>query len=97
MWGRKYVLLGLQYFYEICDDQELKEQIISAMCKHLDYIISKVGPDKIKITETSNFWLCANACSILEPVVRLYKFTERKEYLDFAIRCFGEVKKEMGL
>lgn len=84
MWGRKYVLLGLQYFYEICDDQELKEQIISAMCKHLDYIISKVGPDKIKITETSNFWLCANACSILEPVVRLYKFTERKEYLDFA-------------
>ena len=84
MWGRKYVLLGLQYFYEICDDSDLKDQIISVMCKHLDYIISKIGTDKIKITETSNCWLCANACSILEPVVRLYNFTKRKEYLDFA-------------
>lgn len=84
MWGRKYVLLGLQYFYEICDDEALKTEIIAVMCRHLDYIIAKIGSDKIKITETSTFWLCANACSILEPIVRLYKFTGKKEYMDFA-------------
>ncbi len=84
MWGRKYILLGLQYFYEICNDDELKKDIISAMCRHTDYILSKVGSDKIKITETSNYWLCANACSILEPIVRLYKATGKKKYLDFA-------------
>lgn len=84
MWGRKYVILGLQYFYEICDDETLKNEIITAMCRHLDYIIAKIGKNKLKITETSTFWLCANSCSILEPVVRLYKFTGKKEYMDFA-------------
>jgi len=84
MWGRKYVMLGLQYFYEICDDENLKADIITAMCRHLDYIISKIGPDKQKITDTSNFWLCANSCSILEPVVRLYIFTGKIEYKNFA-------------
>ncbi|MBQ2880760.1 MAG: glycoside hydrolase family 127 protein [Clostridia bacterium] len=84
IWGRKYVMLGLQYFYEICDDERLKADIISSMCRHLDYIIAKIGKDKLKITETSTFWLCANSCSILEPVVRLYKFTGKKEYMDFA-------------
>ena len=27
MWCRKYVLLGMQYFMEICDDAQLKQQI----------------------------------------------------------------------
>ena len=27
MWGRKYVLLGMQYFYEWCRDEQLKKEI----------------------------------------------------------------------
>lgn len=86
MWGRKYVLLGLIHFYEICSDSLLKEKVISAACGHLDYIISKVGTDdgKIEITDTSEMWGAINSSSILEPVVRLYGMTEKKEYLEFA-------------
>ena len=87
MWGRKYVLLGLQYFVDICPDEKLKERVVSVMCENLDYIISKVGPaeeGKKPITQTSHFWQGLNSCSILEPVVRLYNLTGKKEYLAFA-------------
>lgn len=86
VWGRKYVLLGLQYFMDICENDELKAQITDAMCRSLDYIISKVGPDdgKKPITKTSVWWGGINSCSILEPVVRMYSITGKKEYLDFA-------------
>jgi DUF1680 family protein len=86
MWGRKYVLLGLQYYLDICRETELKDKVIDAMCRSLDYIISKIGNDngKLSITKTSDRWEGLNSCSILEPVVRLYNLTGKKEYLDFA-------------
>ncbi len=96
MWGRKYVLLGLQYFCEVCEEEEVVKKCEVSMCRQLDYIIARVGKEngKCKITETSEIWLCANSCSILEPVVRLYNRTAKKEYLDFASYivdvCYGE-------
>lgn len=84
MWGRKYVLTGLQHFYRICKDSELKEEILKAAKRHLDYVISKVGPGKIDITTTSSWWGCVNSCTILEPTMKLYDMTKEKRYLDFA-------------
>ncbi len=87
LWGRKYVLLGLQYFLEICQDNGLAEQIVRAMCLHTDYLCEKIGNDeigKIPVTSTSEWWLGLNASSILEPIVRLYNLTQEKKYLDFA-------------
>lgn len=86
MWSRKYVLLGFEYFIEICRDEELKEKIITALCKHLDYIIEHVGdePQKIPINKTSQYWKCLNSSSILQPVVKLYNLTKEQRYLDFA-------------
>ena len=86
LWGRKYVLLGMQYFLEICKDATLKEKIISSMCKQADYIISKVGDeeDKKPITKCTRHWRGLNSSSILEPVVRLYCLTGDKKYFDFA-------------
>ncbi len=89
MWGRKYVLLGLQYFLDICkkEDEDLRRDVIATMRDNLDYIMSKVGPaedGKTPITKTSDFWLGLNSCSILEPVVRLYNLTGEKKYLAFA-------------
>ncbi len=87
MWCRKYVLLGMQYFLEICQSEELKEQIIAAMCRHADYIMSKVGPHsdgKKEIYDTTRDWKGVNSCSILEPYVRLYRLTGKKRYLEFA-------------
>lgn len=84
MWGRKYVLLGMQYFYEWCRDEQLKGQLEVSMCRQVDYIIDRVGEDKLPIDKTSTYWLGINAMSILEPVVRLYNLTNNKKYLDFA-------------
>ncbi len=84
MWGRKYVLTGLQHYYQICKDEELQEAILEAEKKHMDYIISKIGPGKIDITATSLWWGCVNSCTILEPTMELYKTTKEPSYLEFA-------------
>ena len=86
MWCRKYVLLGMQYFMEICTDTQLKQEITASMCRQLDYIMSQVGPEEGKklITKTTSHWRGLNSSSILEPVVRLYNITGKQEYLDYA-------------
>lgn len=86
MWGRKYVLVGLEYYYEICRDRALKEKIRSAVCRHLDYIIDHVGnaEEQVSITYTSEWWGGVNSCSILEPVIQLYKLTGNESYKGFA-------------
>ena len=84
MWSRKYVLLGMQYYLEICTSDELSVRVINAMKAQTDYIMSKIGPGKKDITETSDCWRGVNSSSILEPVVRLYMLTGEKKYLDFA-------------
>ncbi len=84
MWGRKYVLTGLQHYYQICRDEELKEAILEAEKKHMDYIVSKIGLGKIDITTTSSAWGCVNSCTILEPTMELYKMTKEPRYLEFA-------------
>jgi len=87
MWSRKYVLLGMQYFLEICTDDALKDKIVLSMCNQLDYIMSKIGnkeEGKKPITDATRHWRGLNSCSILEPVVRLHSITGKKEYLDFA-------------
>lgn len=86
MWSRKYVLLGMQYFLEVCDDEDLKAEIVASMMRQADYIISKVGKEagKTPITSTSGAWRGLNSSSILEPIVRLYSITGEKRYFDFA-------------
>lgn len=86
MWCRKYVLLGLEYFYEVCPENDLRETVKAAMIRHLDYIVARVGDGigQMCVTNTSDAWKGANAASILEPVVKLWKLTGKKEYLAFA-------------
>lgn len=95
LWARKYVLLGMQYFLEICQDRALVQEIIASMCKQADYIIRFVGSPKDGkrlITQCASFWKGLSASSILEPFVRLYNITEDPKYLDFAsyiVDCGG--------
>lgn len=87
VWGRKYVMLGFQYFLEICRDDALADRVVEVMRRHADYILAKIGNDeigKLPITWTSEIWNGLNASSILEPFVRLYNLTGRREYLDFS-------------
>lgn len=87
LWCRKYILLGLQYFLEICEDEALKAKIVEVMCAHTDYIIAHIGnPEegKLQITDAADHWEGLNSSSILEPIVRLYSITKRETYLAFA-------------
>ena len=86
IWCRKYVLLGMQYFLEICDDKDFSEKVVGCMCEQLDYIIEHIGAGEGKkpITSASTAWRGLNSSSILEPVVRLFAITGKKEYFDFA-------------
>lgn len=84
LWSRKYVLLGMQYFLEICESDQLALQIIDSMKGQVDYIIRFLGDGKAPITATSEFWRGLNSSSILEPIVRLYNITGDARYLDFA-------------
>lgn len=92
MWCRKYVMLGLQYYYGICRDEALKARILTALCAHADYILARVGrgEGKMPITETSYYWKALNSCSILEPMMHLYRMTGEARYLDFASHIVEE-------
>ena len=87
IWGRKYILLGFQYFMEICPDAALNETILSALKRHADYMLEKIGPaseGKKEINEATSHWKGLNSSSVLEPIVRLYNLTGEQKYLDFA-------------
>lgn len=86
MWCRKYVMLGMEYYIDVCKDNGFVDIIIECLKKQADYIISKIGdaPGKIDIFDTTEWWGGLNSCSILEPFVRLYKLTNEQKYLDFA-------------
>lgn len=86
VWGRKYVLVGLCYFYGICRDEELKEKVLIAMRRHADYMVEKIGDGegKTRITDTSKWWGGVNSCSVLEPMIQLYKLTKENKYKEFA-------------
>ncbi len=95
IWSRKYVLLGMQYFLEICEDTIFSKQVVASMCKQVDYIMSKIGnkeDGKLPITAATRHWRGLNSSSILEPVVRLYSITGEQKYFDFAkyiVDCGG--------
>ena len=84
LWCRKYVILGSEYYLDICKDEGLKAEILNFICRCADHIIENIGPDKKGITEASRSWYGVNSSSILEPMVRLYRLTEDRKYLDFA-------------
>ncbi len=84
LWGRKYVMLGMMYFMEICEDGALNQKLVDSMCRQADYIIDRIGPGKLDIRTCSKNWEGMNSCSILEPMVRLYKLTGKQKYFDFA-------------
>lgn len=86
MWCRKYVMLGMEYFLEISDDNTLNKKIITSLIKQADYIIKYIGngANQIPILSSSNIWGSINSATILEPFIKLYNITLEKRYLDFS-------------
>jgi DUF1680 family protein len=86
IWCRKYVLMGLESFYDICQDENVKAQLLTAMERHVDYILRYIGPEtgKKSILDSSSQWGGLPSCSILEGIVKLYTLSKEEKYLDFA-------------
>ncbi|MBQ7867251.1 MAG: glycoside hydrolase family 127 protein [Clostridia bacterium] len=87
LWGRKYILLGMQHFLEICRDDALSEKVLEALKRHADAILDTVGPaeeGKKEILLASRHWKGLNSSSLLEPIMRLYNLTGEQRYMDFA-------------
>ena len=91
LWCRKYVLTGMLHFCDICRDAALTMRILDSMERHLDCLIARVGPGpgQVEITETSDYWLGVNSCSILEPVMDLYCRRPQERFLRFARYILG--------
>jgi uncharacterized protein len=79
IWGRKYTLLGLLAYYDLTGDKPA----LKASCRLADNLLMQVGPGKVNIVKTGNY-RGMPSCSILEPMVYLYRRTSEKRYLDFA-------------
>ncbi len=79
VWSQKYTLWGLLEAYNLLNDKE----ILIAAVKFTDHLISEVGPGKVNIIETGNFYGMPST-SILYPIVKLYIATGEEKYLDYA-------------
>jgi DUF1680 family protein len=96
LWERKYVMLGLEEYYEWVNNDPV---VLEALMKQADNIISIVGhAPKTEIIDVG--WSATNighepchieSSTLLEPFMRLYKWTGERRYLDFAAYIF-----EMG-
>ncbi len=84
IWSRKYVILACEYFLEICRDSSLSGELVLFISRIADYILLHIGEGKKDIRRASGAWFGLNSSSILEPMVRLYRLTGKKEYLDFS-------------
>lgn len=79
IWGRKYMLLGLLAWYDTTGDAA----VLRAACRHADFMLSEVGPGKAYPFE-HDVWSGMATSSVIEPMVLLYRRTNRPEYLAFS-------------
>ncbi len=87
LWERKYVLLGLDGYYE---HVESDPRVLRAMIEEADATIDQVGPPpKKRIVDLgwSSGLVGGNnieSSTLLEPIMRLYRRTGEARYLEFA-------------
>ena len=86
VWGRKYVLLGLLSYHELTGDAAA----LAAAVRSADYLMKTIGPGKYRSINDTGRWNGLASGSILEPVVRLYRATGEKCYLEFAQWIVGQ-------
>jgi DUF1680 family protein len=80
IWGRKYCILGLLGYYKITADKKSLKGAIGIA----DNLINDLHKTDGLIINKGNYKGMA-ASSVLEPVCLLYRYTQNKKYLDFAL------------
>ncbi len=82
LWERKYVLLALHgYYTHVSQDPK----VLQSMIDQADCIVSLIGyPPKTRIVDLGWSPNHIESSTLLEPMMRLYNLTRKKEYLEFA-------------
>lgn len=91
IWGRKYVMLGLLDYYEVTND---KRSLASAR-KVADHLIGEIAASDGLVVKKGNYRGMA-ASSVLEPIMKLYRITGEKRYLDFGKEIVKEWETPQG-
>ena len=89
IWGRKYTALALISYYRLTGEKS----VLEAAAKSIDCLIKDLNERNVDIASTGNYFGMAS-CSVLEPVVYLYKETLCQKYLDFALSIVGSVERD---
>ena len=91
IWCRKYTLWGLLEVYMLLSDPK----ILEAAEKLTTHLISELESENVRLKETGTF-VGMPSCSIMKPVLILYRLTGKSEYLDFAIDIAKEWDDNTG-
>lgn len=93
LWERKYVMLGLEAYYEdVCRDP----RVLESLKRQADCIMAQIGPHpKADVRDLGWSPNHIESSTLLEPFVVLHRLTGEKRYLDFAGYLFraGGAKK----
>ena len=79
VWNQKYALWGLVEAYQTLGDPA----VLTAAQRMMDHLMTQVGPGKVEMVNTGNFYGLPSS-SILTPLVKLYRYSGEKKYLDYA-------------
>ena len=91
VWGRKYTMWALLEIARVVDAPEL----VGAVRRMADQLIDQLHARGLAVRETGYFAGLASG-SVLIPVVRLYRATGERRYLDFAREIVGEWDRDDG-
>lgn len=89
IWCRKYTLWGMIEVYQLTHD----EKILNCATRMADQLITELKEKNINILHTGTFSGVAS-CSIMKPMLILYRITEDEKYLNFCLEIADGWEKE---
>jgi len=91
VWGRKYTMWGLIECALLLDD----DNILCAAEKMADHLIGQIKKHNVRLKDTG-VMDGMPACSIIKPMLILYRLTAKEEYLDFCLDVIEQWQRDDG-
>ena len=91
LWCRKYTLWGMLEIHELTEDR----RILDAAAKFADQYISMLEEMNVRPGATGTF-NGLPTCSIMKPMLILYRITENERYLNFSLKIADDWERDDG-